>query len=101
PARCDICTLSLHDALPIYFAVEEGLEQGVLGGLDAGAAGGTEGGETGVLELQLLGLGKESDVAGIGAGETALDGVHAELVELFRERKSTRLNSSHVKSSYA
>src|SRR4051812_49847884 len=65
PATTEICTLSLHDALPISPVADQGEAQGVLG-LHPGHA-----------------------------GRRVEDGVQA------RDRKSTRLNSSHMSISYA
>src|SRR5690606_42112202 len=83
PATPEMCPLSLHDALPIYRAevLEEGAP-GVDAGLEAGEDGIDDAGgavhdvEGRVEALALLALGVE-------------------------DRKSTRLNSSHVKISYA
>src|SRR3712207_9184302 len=75
-ATTEIYTLSLHDALPIF---------------------GDGAGEVRVLA--------EEPVAGVDRlGPTALDGVEDLLgveVALGRDRKSTRLNSSHANISYA
>src|SRR5690606_41426217 len=80
-----IYTLSLHDALPIY-------RQGDAGHL-----------EHAVLDAQLLALGVHFGGFLVqplaGAGLQFLGGVLVEALD--RDRKSTRLNSSHVKISYA
>src|SRR5690606_41014605 len=98
PASTEIYPLSLHDALPIS---ARGHRLGVTGHLveQAAAAGG------GVVDL--VDVGTELAAPGghtvhglpgahplIGAG-----GLHQQLLDL--DRKSTRLNSSHVKISYA
>src|SRR5690606_41233999 len=78
PPPPDIFTLSLHDALPISGRSILGTETGGLG-----RAGGGEG---------LLGRRPRSRAhAGLGRGGQGPPG----------DRKSTRLNSSHVKISYA
>src|SRR5690606_41696564 len=75
PATTEIYTLSLHDALPIYGGVDD--EASAVVGVDAADAdGGGRALEGGVGDRQ----------GGGGGGA---------------DRKSTRLNSSHVKISYA
>src|SRR5436309_8620677 len=79
-ATTELYTLSLHDALPIYPQA------------DRRNAGDRELPSRQVrqrLRRQVLGRQPGEDVARPGAGQ-----VH-------RDRKSTRLNSSHVKISYA
>src|SRR5207249_10424427 len=79
PATSEIYTLSLHDALPIY-----GLEEARDDLLD-----------------QHAGLDQR---VGVGLGENAAlaaDLVQAHARVHHRDRKSTRLNSSHVSISYA
>src|SRR5690606_41624397 len=73
-ATTEIYTLSLHDALPIYGSTEGAVASGV-----ASAAG----------TVSVMG----SAGAGSGSGVT--------LGSKSGDRKSTRLNSSHVKISYA
>src|SRR3712207_7870711 len=86
-ATTEIYTLSLHDALPISVAQAdegEGGQGGDLQGDDQGgevAGGGQEGGSGGGGQQQ------EPELA---LGEL-----------LARDRKSTRLNSSHANISYA
>src|SRR5690349_22899550 len=85
-ATTEIYTLSLHDALPIYLAAREkmavfdqtGFGKLVLRGRDATPA------------LQRL-CGNNVDVP---VGKVVYTGI-------FKDRKSTRLNSSHVEISYA
>src|SRR5690606_41230331 len=75
-----IHTLSLHDALPIWAVRGAELERGaVFGGAELDALL-----TVGVVDVDL--------VAGAGADDVAL---------AVADRKSTRLNSSHVKISYA
>src|SRR5699024_12467289 len=85
-------TLSLHDALPIlfdhsHFPIDENIEmtkelveyahsKGVSVEAEVGTVGGVEDGVTGGVK-------------------------YADLEECKRDRKSTRLNSSHVSISYA
>src|SRR5690554_8217357 len=73
PATTEIYTLSLHDALPIF------AHQALMGQRDEGA--------------QLLG-------PGLGPARRHV-GVLVPVQERRRDRKSTRLNSSHVRISYA
>src|SRR5438874_6881417 len=74
PATSKIYTLSLHDALPI--------SEGALGGCgDAGA--------------------RAAGVAGRGAAGKALYSPARIFRPTSSDRKSTRLNSSHVEISYA
>src|SRR5689334_23439553 len=75
-------TLSLHDALPISLAVDR---RAVPAGEKAFGA------EHPVFANQLVGL-------GIDLGRV---GRHAEADAQLRDRKSTRLNSSHSSISYA
>src|SRR5690606_42031695 len=94
-----ISTLSLHDALPIFRLgrAHHGLDGGVVDlareGHDAAER------RAGVaVEGSLVGVGQ-----GVGDGGAArvgmLDDGHRRLAG--GDRKSTRLNSSHVKISYA
>src|SRR5437870_8118885 len=90
-------TLSLHDALPIsvFQDLEEGVEDVRMGLLDLVEEDHGEGPAADCLgELAALVV---ADIAGRGADETA-DRV---LLHVFGDRKSTRLNSSHVAISYA
>src|SRR5690606_40788270 len=78
PPPPELYTLSLHDALPISQLLDD-----IGHGLDAEIAG---------AEPQMLGADAQRDVlsGNSGAGARQLE-----------DRKSTRLNSSHVKISYA
>src|SRR2546430_3835436 len=73
-ATTEIYTLSLHDALPISLAAQDDLDDLAHGAAAAGPPG------------DQLGLG-----AGLGTG----------VGDRRRDRKSTRLNSSHSQISYA
>src|SRR5690606_41350422 len=96
----DASLLSLHDALPISLHADVALALQALGGP----------GRT-VLELagglHVLGHGDELLECGLGArGNTEVRAEHAaDLgrfdIDMHEDRKSTRLNSSHVKISYA
>src|SRR3712207_8744367 len=83
-ATTEIYTLSLHDALPIY----------------------REGG-SGATPVRATGPGAHRDVFGAEAGREALEksvtGLTRERARYIeqRDRKSTRLNSSHANISYA
>src|SRR5690606_40500392 len=84
-----IYTLSLHDALPIFL----GSALGALFTLALSRLGSLV--RLGVLLLELL----QSGLLGLGARTRLL--LALLLGFLGRDRKSTRLNSSHVKISYA
>jgi len=73
-----------HDGSP---GVEQHLELGVVGGGDAGAAGRPEGGDLGMTKFQPAHLGEERDIAGVGAGEAALDIVDAEMIQSFSDEE--------------
>src|SRR5690606_39482680 len=78
-ASTEIYTLSLHDALPIYGRIVT--HGGNAEGIFAQSIGGGGGDGSGALAS--------------GSGELAAK------LEIGGDRKSTRLNSSHVKISYA
>src|SRR5256885_4467486 len=84
-ATTEIYTLSLHDALPIY-----ALGRGAAGArlLAAEALHPVAGDDAGVQRVDVHVVG--TDLERHGAGEAAE-----------RDRKSTRLNSSHLVISYA
>src|SRR5690606_41326020 len=101
PALSASPTLSLHDALPISktlllgAAAQFGIFSTVLGAVALSAAG--------LMDFSL------ADAAAIGIiggadGPTAIfvsSRLAPELLGAIADRKSTRLNSSHVKISYA
>src|SRR5690606_41471460 len=100
-ATVELYPLSLHDALPIWFfcALLPGGEDGDAGAQLEVAGRGGDGADAGappaaVVRARARGgnplraAGPEAEVPPAGAGG-------------FRDRKSTRLNSSHVKISYA
>src|SRR5690606_39945767 len=78
PARTQICTLSLHDALPIYLAAQD----------------------VGDAYLTSAPEGEPGERANWGFS-TITKSPQEIVRDLSRDRKSTRLNSSHVKISYA
>src|SRR5690606_41425372 len=83
PGAFTISTLSLHDALPISYSVP---------GISCGHC-------KAAIEGELQGVaGVESAVVDVDARTVAVTG---DLSEDAVDRKSTRLNSSHVKISYA
>src|SRR5947209_14461783 len=88
PSTTDISTLSLHDALPILDELLHG-EHERLGQL-AMRAGGHVAAVTGGSLLIAFGYPSAREDDARGAVRTAL-----------RDRKSTRLNSSHANISYA
>ena len=73
-----------------HAAIEERLELGVLVRLGSGAARRAEGRQARMLQVQLLRLLKESDVARIGAREPALDVIDAEVIEFLRNQQFVR-----------
>src|SRR5690606_39741593 len=89
PPTTEIYTLSLHDALPIWF------------GLIAEAMAGAFGGErTQFLTVVFAGCSMIAACELAADYERALQWCH--IADGFiQDRKSTRLNSSHVKISYA
>src|SRR5207249_10099328 len=94
-ATTSICTLSLHDALPIYFGQRAGRPRG---GMGPGAAGGGQ--VRARLFLRPRGIRLEqrgTDAANERANRKRI----ARAAGRIRDRKSTRLNSSHVSISYA
>src|SRR5439155_19960079 len=77
PTTTEIYTLSLHDALPIFpFELVPGIR-----------------------DLKIAGAGYEG--YGCAGGTTTLAGFIAMEIARIEDRKSTRLNSSHVAISYA
>src|SRR5690606_41766779 len=96
PPPPELYTLSLHDALPIFLGQRRGRGKGPVALRQAGAgklAGEGRGRDTAVPPARTLArraLSRAASALGVDA-RTA-----------FRlDRKSTRLNSSHVKISYA
>src|SRR5207249_10836757 len=96
----EIYTLSLHDALPILtepiifeigLVTEPVLGVGAVQEHEAGAVGVSvqNGGDVRIIDPRQA----IESVPGVGEGEAARVGL--------RDRKSTRLNSSHVSISYA
>src|SRR5690606_42045874 len=91
-------TLSLHDALPIYLhgphhaALELGTAAEIVGEADA---------------VDILAIEVARRVEGVDEDRVHTEGAEGgpeaevEQVEVIEDRKSTRLNSSHVKISYA
>src|SRR5207302_10235004 len=100
PARSQLYTLSLHDALPILIArrPDQAIELGTVEVAFADAHG--------AHAFALVVRGRRPEIAGAARCAIAVLDVlafHPPLAghELSRDRKSTRLNSSHVKISYA
>src|SRR5690606_40075988 len=101
PPPTSLSPLSLHDALPIYAthrgdlhvlhdALDRGDDRGTLQGVGPATGDGSLFQHLGVGARQLLARG--DDVLRTQLGQFVLK---------LRDRKSTRLNSSHVKISYA
>src|SRR5207244_13623529 len=84
----EIYTLSLHDALPIS----------ALGGTDGG--GDAMGGGVGVAHRAAIRGSHRGDGPGLGDRDVQADGAEG-AGDAARDRKSTRLNSSHQIISYA
>src|SRR5207302_9273566 len=82
PATTEISTLSLHDALPISLAA---------GQLHAALADGRAV-AVGEARDEVVGVGPAGGLLDLGLARAGLEEA---------DRKSTRLNSSHVKISYA
>src|SRR5205807_10645968 len=95
PAPTAISTLSLHDALPIYAPGKAG----VVG--DRALGRGARRGSRRVVaprDARLVGL----VLRGLRRGPVLrLDGLRVIVVRMLLDRKSTRLNSSHLVISYA
>src|SRR5690606_40485390 len=92
-ASTGMSTLSLHDALPIYFAAHDAGLHAIFRGVDE-RNGGVE---LGALAAQRLELANR----GVVAAGLVEPPARAEGDLIGADRKSTRLNSSHVKISYA
>src|SRR5690606_41399865 len=88
PATTEIYPLSLHDALPIYFRGNPDLKPERSEGFDIGVEQRFGGGRHAV-DVTYFEQDLEDEI--VGFGDTAVN----------QDRKSTRLNSSHVKISYA
>src|SRR5690606_40128050 len=93
PAPTELYTLSLHDALPIC---KPAYSHRFLAGAPSGLLN-TDVGHLGRTHAVARLDGHRVDLAGKAQDVHAL--AHADL--FFADRKSTRLNSSHVKISYA
>src|SRR5690606_41472316 len=90
PATTQLYPLSLHDALPISDREALAAASGGLGVIERREREGLRLDD--LADLEGLGRGRDADIEGAGAG--LVDDLEA-------DRKSTRLNSSHVKISYA
>src|SRR5690606_40401543 len=101
PSPCDVCALSLHDALPIC-AGDELLAGAALAEHEDGGVGGRDSLDEAV-DLAHRAAGAHHLARRRARGQLALKvlGLLAQALELRQDRKSTRLNSSHVKISYA
>src|SRR5690606_40921230 len=84
PATTAISTLSLHDALPIYTI--HGLELDI---------------DQKTVWFKLIGDFNAYNILGVYASAMLLNEKSDEVLTILSDRKSTRLNSSHVKISYA
>src|SRR5207249_10299185 len=101
PATSDIYTLSLHDALPICYEVDIVVQRGTQHvGIEVKAA-------SSVHEADFRGIKRLRELLGprFHGGIVLYDGDHVlpfgERLLAVPDRKSTRLNSSHVSISYA
>src|SRR5207302_3986810 len=92
-----LCSLSLHAALPIYPATDGRVPGTGRGPLAARGLVGPHPRLAEAVSAGLRGLGRQRDQAAVhGRGPVRGDRRRRD-----RDRKSTRLNSSHVKISYA
>src|SRR5205807_8410043 len=95
----DIYTLSLHDALPIWGeAAAAGLHEGILAivfGLEADRFHRRDRMVERRLEMPQRRYHDRVGIVGLGIDHIA-DGEKAALLGCVRDRKSTRLNSSHL-----
>src|SRR5690606_40966886 len=100
PARAAAVTPSLPDALPLWPVEREvGELGGELAAVDEDRGVEADGAEEGVAELDVP---VEDEVAAVDVGDFVLNGnIELRYPFLRSDRKSTRLNSSHVKISYA
>src|SRR5690606_40175626 len=93
-----VLTLSLHDALPIYDGCSADCQ------VEAGYACSTPNYSCTVLTYcgdGVINSGEQCDDGDIVRGDTAIWNDGCSGVCTLEDRKSTRLNSSHVKISYA
>src|SRR5690606_41643550 len=92
--RCELCTLSLHDALPIYIGVNISLIRKRLRSEDLACETYFKGSltETKLVLMYMENIANDEIIKSI---KERIDKIDVE------DRKSTRLNSSHVKISYA
>src|SRR5690606_39380028 len=97
PLRAEIYTLSLHDALPILAM----LARRLLGWAASARLRVTTGSRALLADATLAQVERDGAGATSQLVDTAPDDVAALLFTSGSDRKSTRLNSSHVKISYA
>src|SRR5690606_40532101 len=97
PAPTPISPLSLHDALPICLAVrDDGPLDERVGLVQLSRV------HTRQLEIRLGGLDQVLHLAVVSGGAMTDAESHLDIIKQgHQDRKSTRLNSSHVKISYA
>src|SRR5690606_41670397 len=94
----ELCTLSLHDALPIWSYIRQITFVTVLKTMASNLT---------ITHLRFDAVAEEGiRLNGLMAGNYLRNGMasvmlRATCTETHRDRKSTRLNSSHVKISYA
>src|SRR5690606_41577376 len=86
-----VCTLSLHDALPILLAEVRG--RGLMIGLSFAQPG-----QGAMVMAELF---NRRILVGFTWNNPQVVRLEPPLIITLEDRKSTRLNSSHVKSSYA
>src|SRR5207249_7774519 len=87
------CSLSLHDALPI--SNDQGVVRCELGELAAGSN------VTVRIVVEARALGSLTNVVRVSGTEADLEPANNAMSAVTQDRKSTRLNSSHVSISYA
>src|SRR5690606_41702275 len=92
PPNTSLFTLSLHDALPIFKGGRIGRGKAFIGSL------------LNIKPIAMLNEGEYTPVGKVRSQTQAINFIMKQLkndVQNMRDRKSTRLNSSHVKISYA
>src|SRR5690606_39460379 len=94
-------TLSLHDALPIYVRarVDVGRAEGTNDGVQRPSDGVVDDDELGKDEFPNIGALDESHPRETVIHESKRSSLRCRVQHSTRDRKSTRLNSSHVKIS--
>src|SRR5699024_11964684 len=101
PTTTSRATLSLHDALPIYFFSSDSEESPDPSADPSPGEEGEEEEEDSEEEEQASNHGLPDSCEAAGVTEVVGDLAPGTVLDEERDRKSTRLNSSHVSISYA